>query len=106
MLQLCAFISDATGSFQELCASNADLKKAISDDMVRLATEKKLTSLEKPKQFILWHEPCSIENNLITSTFKLKRNVAKEHFKPQIDQMYVKVGEAEAAFAAANPARA
>ena len=64
--------------------------------MVRLATEKKLTSLEKPKQFILWHEPCSIENNLITSTFKLKRNVAKEHFKPQIDQMYELVANAEA----------
>ena len=97
---------DVTASFQEMCSSNADLKKVISDDMLRLSKEKKLTSLEKPKQFILWHEPCSIENNLITSTFKLKRNVAKDHFKPQIDVMYEKVAADEAAFLAANPNRA
>ena len=74
-------------SFQELCNS-ADLKAVVRDDMMRLATEKKLSSLEKPKEFILWPELCSIENNLVTSTFKMKRNVAKEHFMPQIDAMY------------------
>jgi len=45
----------------------------------------------------------SIENNLITSTFKLKRNIAKTVFKPQIDQMY-KLVEAAEAKAAANRA--
>lgn len=66
---------------------------------MRLATEKKLSSLEKPKEFIMWHELMSVENNLLTSTFKMKRNVAKEHFKPQIDDMYVKVTQTEAALA-------
>jgi len=50
--------------------------------MNRLATEKKLSSLEKPKEFILWSELCSIENDMLTSTFKLKRNVAAKVFKP------------------------
>lgn len=50
--------------------------------MQDLAKEKKLTSLEKPKQFMLVSEQFSVENNLITSTFKLKRNVARETFKP------------------------
>lgn len=68
-------------NFQALC-SNADLKKDISDDMMRLATEKKLSSLEKPKQFILYHEAFSMDNNLLTPTFKLKRNQAKNHFMP------------------------
>ena len=80
------------------------LKAAIDADMKRLAVEKKLSSLEKPKEFILWHELCSVENGLLTSTFKMKRNVAKEHFKPQIDAMYVKVAAAEAAFAAKQAA--
>ena len=66
-------------------------------DMNKLATEKKLSSLEKPKEFILWPELCSVENNLLTSTFKMKRNVAKEVFKTQIDEMYVKVTAAEEA---------
>ena len=65
--------------------------------MNKLATEKKLSSLEKPKEFILWPELCSVENNLLTSTFKMKRNVAKEVFKTQIDEMYVKVTAAEEA---------
>lgn len=64
--------------------------------MTRLGTEKKLSSLEKPKEFIMWHELMSVENNLLTSTFKMKRNVAKEHFKPQIDDMYAKVAQTEA----------
>ena len=62
-----------------------------------MATEKKLSSLEKPKEFILWPELCSVENNLLTSTFKMKRNVAKEVFKTQIDAMYEKVTQAEEA---------
>ena len=49
--------------------------------MMKLAAEKKLSSLEKPKQFILSPELFSIENNLLTPTFKLKRNVAKTHFE-------------------------
>ena len=63
---------------------------------MKIAVEKKLSSLEKPKEFMLWSELFSIENNLITSTFKLKRNVAKTVFKPQIDAMYQVVQSAEA----------
>ena len=71
-----------TFDFKDLCDNNADLKKDIAVDMLRLATDKKLSSLERPKQFILCPELCSIENNLLTSTFKLKRNIAKDHFMP------------------------
>lgn len=87
------------GSFADLC-QNADLKKAIQADMLRLAGEKKLSSLEKPKEFIMWPEVFTVDNDLLTSTFKLKRNVAAKVFKPQIDEMYVKVAASEAAYAA------
>jgi len=64
--------------------------------MARLAKDKKLSSLEKPKEFILHPELFSIENNMLTSTFKMKRNVAKEVMKPMIDEMYEKIAAAEA----------
>ena len=46
--------------------------------MLEYATKNKLSSLEKPKEFILSAELFTPENGILTSTFKLKRNVAKE----------------------------
>ena len=46
------------------------------DDMMRIASENKLNSLEKPKEIFLTLEQFTIENNIITPTFKLKRNIA------------------------------
>ena len=85
----------ASASFAELC-KNDQLKQEIGKDMARLAKDKKLSSLEKPKEFILHPELFSIENNMLTSTFKMKRNVAKEVMKPMIDEMYEKIAAAEA----------
>ena len=58
------------------------------DDLERLGKEKKLSGLEKPKDVYVSFEPFSIENNILTPTFKLKRNVGREVFKNQIDYMY------------------
>lgn len=41
--------------FVTLC-QNEDLKAVIGKDMLRLAVENKLSSLEKPKEFCLHHE--------------------------------------------------
>ena len=56
------------------------------------AKEQGLTSLEKIKAVHLWPEAFSIENNLITPTFKIKRNIAKETFKEAITAMYASAG--------------
>jgi len=39
----------------------------------------------------------SVDNNILTPTFKLKRNVAAKEFEPQIKEMYKKIDAAEAA---------
>ena len=63
-------------------------KKEIMDDMNRLATANKFTSLERCKDIHVSSEQFSIENDLITPTFKLKRNVAKKRYQAVFDQMY------------------
>jgi len=47
-----------------------------------------LSGLEKPKEVTLTLTPFSVDNNILTPTFKLKRNIAREYFKPQIEVMY------------------
>jgi len=41
-----------------------------------LADGAKFNPLERPKQIVLMLEPFSVENDMLTPTFKLKRNVA------------------------------
>jgi len=61
------------------------------DDLQMLGKTYKLSGLEKPKDCFITNEAFSVENNLMTPTYKLKRNIAKVHFKPQIDAMYKKL---------------
>lgn len=71
----------------ELLVSD-DLKQIVLEDLCKLAKVNKLSGLEKPKQLALLSEPFSQDNDLLTPTQKLKRNVAKVHFKAQIDALY------------------
>ena len=90
-----------TGEFADLI-KNKELIKAINADMLKLATENKLSSLEKPKKMHLSAELFSVENDCLTPTFKLKRHQAAKYYQKQIDEMYVVVEEMEAARDAAN----
>lgn len=62
--------------------------------MNELARQNKFNSLEKPKRIHLVSEPFSIEQGIITPTFKMKRKPARDYFKKQIDEMYADI-EAE-----------
>jgi long-chain acyl-CoA synthetase len=55
-----------------------DFIQTVYDDLMRLANVNKFNSLEKPKQISLLIEPWTIENDILTPTMKLKRNIAKK----------------------------
>jgi len=81
-----------TGTLAELCL-DADLKKDILESMHETAKANKLNSLEKPQELYLTEEAFSIENNILTPTFKLKRNIARDIYKYELDQMYVELAK-------------
>jgi len=56
--------------------------------MIRVGLENKISGLEKPKDIVLTLDAFTVENNILTPTFKLKRNIARDVFKTQIDAMY------------------
>lgn len=64
-----------------------DLKNEINKDLLRLAAESKLNGLEKPKNMLLLDTPFTGED-VLTPTFKMKRNVAKVKFEKEIKAMY------------------
>ena len=78
---------------------NADLNKYLTDekfikevltDMNQLATKNKFSGLERVKQIHLTLEPFTIENDILTPSMKVKRNVAKKVFEKEIAELYAK----------------
>ena len=80
------------GSTLEEWLAHAPVQKAVEADMLRVAKEAGLQSFEQAKAVHLHPEPFTPENDLLTPTFKLKRNVAKERFQAVIDALYEKSG--------------
>jgi len=72
---------------EDAALASVDLKNKINADLLKLAAENKLNGLEKPKNMLLLATPFSIED-VLTPTFKLKRNVAKVKFENEIKAMY------------------
>lgn len=71
----------------------ADLKKAIMDELDTLGKAQKLSSLERPRDFYITSEPFSVENDILTPTYKLKRNKGRDAYKTQIDSMYTELAK-------------
>ena len=72
---------------------DVDFKKVIMEEIQSLGVLRKLNSLEKPKETFIATDPFSVENDILTPTFKLKRNIGKKIYQPQIDAMYVELAK-------------
>jgi len=66
----------------------ADFQKEVREQMAKKEVEAKLSGLEKVKKLHFHPDAFSVENDLLTPTFKVKRNVAVKKFQSEIAQMY------------------
>ena len=64
------------------------LKRDVMDSVYSIAKEKKLNSLEKPKQLKLIFKMWTSDDNWLTPTQKMKRNVARERYEKEIAELY------------------
>ncbi|CAH2276984.1 long-chain-fatty-acid-- ligase 6 isoform X2 [Pelobates cultripes] len=78
------------GSYTELC-NNLDLKKEIMNDMVRLGKESGLHSFEQVKAIHIHTDMFTVQNGLLTPTFKAKRPELRDFFKQEIQELYSSV---------------
>lgn len=88
----------ANPDYDTICADE-QFKKDLFADLIKLATANKLSSLEKPKDICIYNREFTVDNDILTPTFKLKRNIAKKVFEEQINAMYAKIESAEQAAA-------
>ncbi|GFN86278.1 long-chain-fatty-acid--coa ligase 5 [Plakobranchus ocellatus] len=80
------------GSLEEL-AKKPELKKAIMKDIYDLGKRNNLSSLEQMRDIYIHSELFSVENGLLTPTFKTKRNDVRKYFTKEIAEMYSQMAD-------------
>jgi long-chain acyl-CoA synthetase len=74
-------------TLKELC-EREDINKLILKDLFSVGKAAELVGFEQVKKIHLSAEQFSVENNLLTPTFKSKRPQLKQYFSDVIDKMY------------------
>jgi len=71
----------------DLC-KDPEIVKMVLEDMTKKGKDNKMLGFEFVQSITLVPEPFTVENELLTPTFKLKRPQAKKAFQGPIDEMY------------------
>lgn len=69
---------------------NEAFNKAVIADLNALAAKNKLSGLEKIKQIHIVADQFTIENDILTPSLKIKRNIAKKVYDNEIRELYAK----------------
>ncbi|XP_019186747.1 PREDICTED: long chain acyl-CoA synthetase 6, peroxisomal [Ipomoea nil] len=83
-------------SLQQLC-NDPRAKAAVLADMDAIGREAQLRGFEFAKAVTLVVEPFTVENGLLTPTFKVKRPQAKAYFAQAISEMYNELSRSDPA---------
>jgi len=65
-----------------------EFNKQVLDEITAKAKEAQLSGLERIRKVHIIDYPMTVNNDLMTPTFKIKRNVAQRVFKDEIAEMY------------------
>ena len=71
--------------------NDKELKSLIAADLFKVAKNHRLNGYEYIKAFCLEKDSFTIENELLTPTFKLKRHQARLHYSKQIESLYKEI---------------
>lgn len=72
-------------------AANEKVRAAVMKELDKVGRMKKFAGYERVRNFYLYVEPFSIENELLTPTLKLKRPATAKKFRTEIDELYKEV---------------
>ncbi len=92
---LLAVIVPTESALSDAGGDAVSLKAAISESLRNVARAAGLQSYEIPRDFILETTPFTLENGFLTGIRKLSRPKLKEHYGPQLEQLYVELAEGQ-----------
>jgi fatty acid CoA ligase FadD9 len=72
------------------------VKSQIGDSLQTVARQAGLQSYEMPRDFLIETTPFTLENGLLTGIRKLARPKLKEHYGPQLEQLYADLADSQA----------
>jgi len=76
-----------TNNIQELCLDDT-VNKLIMTDITAVGKKQGLKGFEFPRKIYISSVPFSVENDLLTPTFKLRRPQAKAAYMQHLDKLY------------------
>lgn len=77
-------------SFEQVCQSDA-LSDELMSEVLKLSKESGLHGFETVRAIHVEPKPFTTENDLVTPTFKLKRQKARDYYKKEINDMYATI---------------
>lgn len=77
----------ATASMEQLC-QDSQLHQAILQQIQEVSKEAKLQGFETVRAIFVETNPFTVENDLVTPTFKLRREKLRDYYARQIEAMY------------------
>lgn len=80
---------------EQLCATE-EVKKEILKELTAYGKQNDLKGFEQVKAIYLTMDEFTIENDLLSPTFKLKRETAKAKYADQIKEMYTTLSNGRA----------
>ena len=75
------------GSYEEICET-IELRGLLKEQMEKMSESAGLNSLERVKDHFIVSPTPFTPDDVLTSTMKLKRKVAREQFKEEIEKLY------------------
>jgi long-chain acyl-CoA synthetase len=95
--ELKARLGDACPATREEMCKDARVKKYILDRMEVAANDAKLLSYQRAKAILLESQAWTIEGNLLTPTFKIRRTQLLAKYEPQMRQLCAEYQQQQAA---------
>jgi long-chain acyl-CoA synthetase len=82
-----------SGQTVESLCKNSLLKEKFLLEMTNTGKAVKLAGFEYVRNIYLEHVPFSMDNGLVTTSMKVKRNPVRDRYKQQIQQLYAELNK-------------